>query len=149
MFISWQLFDGDEGKPITLSCSSSSKNVNSFDSAEVKWYKVNDTGDSFELKELKPVVRNKSNIKGEEIKTGQVYWTSDLKEPDWSITIDSLELDDEALYQCDISTGSEKESVLMELVVNRKLCHVHPSVHPSLHPFLHPFIPFSTLTLLF
>ncbi|XP_047656208.1 plasma protease C1 inhibitor [Tachysurus fulvidraco] len=118
VFISWQLFEGDEGETITLSCSSSSKNVNSFDSAEVKWYKVKDTGDSFELKELKPVVRNQRNIKVEEIKPRQVYWASDLKQPDWSITIDSLELDDEDLYQCDIITGSEKESVLMELLVN-------------------------------
>ncbi|XP_060737046.1 plasma protease C1 inhibitor [Tachysurus vachellii] len=120
LFISWQLFDGDERETVTLSCSSSSKNINSFDSAEVKWYKVKDTGDSFDLKELKPVVRNQRNVKGEEIKTktGRVYWTSDLKQPDWSITIDSLELDDEALYQCDISTDSEKESVLMELVVH-------------------------------
>ncbi|KAK3540058.1 hypothetical protein QTP70_025374 [Hemibagrus guttatus] len=112
----WNLIDGDEGEKIKLPCSSSSGKVT--DSAEVKWFKVKETGNSYDLHEIKPAVRIQSNVK-EEITTttGRVYWSSDPKQLDWSIEIDNVELDDESLYQCDISMGSQKETKLMELLV--------------------------------
>ncbi|MCI4380476.1 hypothetical protein PGIGA_G00240420 [Pangasianodon gigas] len=120
-FIRWQVLEGTEGEPAMLPCSS--ETVKSFDSALVKWFKIKELGDSFEAQELTPVERSHSSIKGEEIKNEdparRVYWASDLKEPDWSIEIDSLELDDESLYRCDIKTESNTESWLMELVLNR------------------------------
>ncbi|XP_058246050.1 plasma protease C1 inhibitor [Hemibagrus wyckioides] len=126
----WKLIDGDEGEKIRLPCSSSSSDTT--DSAEVKWFKVKETGNSYELHELHPAVRIQRDVKEEDTTTpsGRVYWSSDPKQLDWSIEIDNLELDDESLYQCDIME-SVKESVLMELTVkpippSRCLHHSQP-----------------------
>lgn len=60
-------------------------------------------------------------------KSGRVYWASDS---DWSINIDSVELDDASLYQCDIKTGSREEKLLVELIVDSKWSRV---LHDLLH----------------
>lgn len=104
---------------------SSSKIVNRLDSTKVKWFKIKELK-GFQDQELKPAVRNPSSIEKEEFKNDEetparrVYWASDPKGSDWSIEIDSVELNDESLYRCDISTESQKEKLLMELVVKRK-----------------------------
>lgn len=124
--VKWRLIEGDEGKPVTLECTSSSQTANSFQSANVQWFKVKELENVFQRQKLSPVERIQSSVKEEEIKkekdtpARQVYWESDLKAPDWSIKIDSLEMDDASLYQCDIKTESGEEMLLMELVVNRK-----------------------------
>lgn len=110
---------------MTFPCSSS-QITDRLDSVKVKWFKVKELAKGFQEQELKPIVRNlrsakkKGFINEEETLARRVYWASDPKGSDWSIEIDSVELDDESLYRCDISAGSKKEKLLMELVVNRK-----------------------------
>lgn len=106
---------------MTLPCLLPPEKVNSFNSFNVKWFKVKELEAGFNEKEIKPVVRSQSSIKEKETPgTRRFYWASDVTEPDWSINIDSLEPGDESLYRCDISTGSHKEKRLIELVVQRK-----------------------------
>lgn len=100
--------------------------ADSFQSAEVKWFKIKELENGFQEQEFRPVVRSQSSIKEVENKNNkepparQIYWASDLKQPDWSIKIDSLELDDAAMYRCDLKVGADKEKMLLELVVERK-----------------------------
>lgn len=101
-----------------LPCTSLSETADSPQSAKAKWYKVKELENGFERQEFNPAARSQSSIK--EAPSRRVYWASDLTESDWSIQIDSLELDDASLYQCTIKTGSVEENLLVELVVNRK-----------------------------
>lgn len=105
-----------------LPCASVSKTAESFDSASVQWSKIKETETGFQHQKLKPVVRSQKEAikKEDQTPSRRIYWASDLKAGDWSIEIDSVDLDDDSLYQCDIQTESNQEKLLLELVVNRK-----------------------------
>lgn len=122
MITAWRLIERTEGEPVILPCDSVSKTAENFDSASVQWSKIKETETGFQQQKLKPVVRSqKEEIKKEDqTASRRIYWAADLRAGDWSIEIDSVELGDDSLYQCDIQTESNQEKLLLELVVNRK-----------------------------
>ncbi|KAF4072707.1 hypothetical protein AMELA_G00266010 [Ameiurus melas] len=118
--ITWTIHEGAEGESVTLPCFTPPETVKSLNSVKAKWFKVKELENGFDEQEIKPVLRRKSSVKKKETPgTRKFYWASDGKVQDWSIEIDSLEPGDESLYRCDIDTGSRKEKLLLELVVQR------------------------------
>lgn len=124
--LQWQLIEITEGEQATLPCIS--KTADGLQSSKAKWFKVKEREGGFDVKELKPATR-KQTKREKEAAPGRVYWASDS---DWSIHIDSVELDDASLYQCDIKVGSVEVKQLVELIVECKWSHVHSSTFLSI-----------------
>ncbi|KAI5095411.1 plasma protease C1 inhibitor precursor, partial [Silurus meridionalis] len=118
-----KLFEKTEGESIKLSCLFSQESVDSLQSADITWFKIKDA-ESFDKEKLTPLLRDQSIINDEEHENKtvnslrMVYSASGVNESVWSIELDKLELDDQALYLCEIKRNSQTERVYMELLVN-------------------------------